>query len=252
MEVYWLPLVYLRKTCVPVAIVRLTPSHGIGFWQLDQGKRHLVRCSSSSPASSHNSLFAGSSVIQDIMAICEAGLAIMAFFYFDFRDLVKQTCHDLLLSLVSQLSTRSSSYCDILHRVYEAHEEGTRQPRDDTLKECLKDMLRLPGQGPIFIILDALDEFPDSSEFPSPRDNVLQLVKELVDLRLQELHICATMIAGRRSTSEPPSSRWHFVRFSTRRKRTENGYRGLCSKRRQLVPEYGNEEMESRRQKSCH
>ena len=53
-------------------------------------------------------------------------------------------------------------------------------------------MLGLPGQGPIFIVLDALDECPDSSGFPSPRDEVLQLVKELVDLDLQRLHICAT------------------------------------------------------------
>ncbi|KAI9438881.1 hypothetical protein BJY52DRAFT_1217340 [Lactarius psammicola] len=133
-----------------------------------------------------------SSVIQDIMATCEAGLAIMSYFYFDFRDLNKQSCHDLLLSLVSQLSTRSSHFCDILYRVYKTHENGTRQPSDDTLKECLKEMLRLPGQGPIFIVLDALDECPDSSGIPSPRSEVLQLVKELVDLRLQELHICAT------------------------------------------------------------
>ena len=60
------------------------------------------------------------------------------------------------------------------------------------MKECLKEMLRLLAQGPIFIVLDALDECPDSSAFPSPRDEVLQLVKELVDLHLQELHICAT------------------------------------------------------------
>ena len=116
----------------------------------------------------------------------------MAFFYFDFRDLKKQSCHDLLLSLVSQLSTRSSPYCDILHRVYKAHEDGSRQPSDDALKECLKEMLRRPGQGPVFIVLDALDECPDSSGIPSPRNEVLQLVEELVDLRLQELHICAT------------------------------------------------------------
>ena len=116
--------------------------------------------------------FASSSVIQDIMAVCETGSAIMAYFYFDFKDLRKQTCHDLLLSLVSQLSTRSSPCCDILHRVYEAHENGTRQPSDDALMECLKRMLglRLQGQGPIFIILDALDECPDSSAFPSPRE----------------------------------------------------------------------------------
>ena len=126
------------------------------------------------------------------MAICEAGSAIMAYFYFDFRDLNKQGCHELLLSLVTQLSTRSSPYCDILHHVYEAHEKGTRQPSDDTLKECLKAMLRLPGQGTVFIVLDALDECPDSSSIPSPRDEVLQLVKELIELDLKELHICAT------------------------------------------------------------
>ena len=126
------------------------------------------------------------------MAVCETGTAIMAYFYFDFKDLRKQTCHDLLLSLLSQLSTRSSSCCDILHHVYKAHENGTRQPSDDTLKECLKQMLRLPSQHQMFIVLDALDECPDSFTFPSPRDEVLQLVKELVDLHLPGLHICVT------------------------------------------------------------
>ena len=144
------------------------------------------------PPYSLNLPFASSSVIQDIMAQCETGLAILAYFYFDFRDLNKQTCHDLLRSLVFQLSTSSSPCCDILHRVYTGLQSGTRQPSDDTLKECLKEMLRLPGQGQIFIILDALDECPDSSTIPSPRSEVLQLVKELVDLRLRGLYICAT------------------------------------------------------------
>ena len=116
----------------------------------------------------------------------------MAYFYFDFRDLNKQTCHDLLRSLVFQLSTRSSPCCDILHRVYEIHDNGTRQPSDDTLKACLEKMLRLLAKNQIFIILDALDECPDSFGILSPRGEVLQLVKELVDLRLQGLYICAT------------------------------------------------------------
>ena len=153
-------------------------------------KRHLVRFSL--PASCPNLFFSSSSVIQDIMAECETGSAVMAYFYFDFKDLRKQTCHDLLLSLVSQLSTRSSSCCGILHCVYEAHDNGTRQPSDGTLKDCLKQMLRLPGQCPIFIVLDALDECPDFSGFPPPRSEVLQLVNDLVDLRLRGLYICAT------------------------------------------------------------
>ena len=153
-------------------------------------KRYLVCCSL--PASYLNLYLASSSIIQDIMAVCKTGSAIMAYFYFDFRDLNKQSCRDLLLSLVSQLSTRSSLYFDVLHCVYETHESGTLQPSDDTLKECLKDMLRLSGQGPIFIVLDALDESPASPGIPSPRNEVLQLVKELVNLHLQDLHICAT------------------------------------------------------------
>ena len=192
MEVYWLPLVDLRKTCVTVDISgsRLLTDSDFGSWIRE--KRDLVCYSSSSPASGCNSFFPSSCVIEDIMAICETGSAVMAYFYFDFKDLDKQTCHDLLLSLVFQLSTRSGPCCEILHRFYKTHENGTRQPSDETLKACLKEMLRLPCQGPIFIVMDALDECPDSTGFPSPRDEVLQLVKELVDLRLPELHICAT------------------------------------------------------------
>ena len=103
------------------------------------------------------------------MATCETGPTIMAYFYFDFRDLNKQTCHALLRSLVFQLSTDSSPCCNILHRVYKTHKDGTQQPSDETLKECLKEMLRLLAQGQVFIILDALDESPDTSGLPPPR-----------------------------------------------------------------------------------
>ena len=115
----------------------------------------------------------------------------MAYFTFDFRDLNQQTCHDLLRSLVFQLSTDSIPCCNILHRVYKAHRDGTQQPSDDALKGCLKEMLRLLAQGQVFIILDALDESLDSSGLPLPCSEVLQLVKELVDLRLHGLYICA-------------------------------------------------------------
>ena len=171
------------------AFFELAPSDGLlfhsGLWK----KYYLVRCSSS--AYCRNLFFSSSSVIEDIMALCEAGSAIMAYYYFDFRDLNKQSCHHLLLSLVSQLSSSSSLCCDILHHLYMKLRRGTLQPSDTTLRECLKDMLRLPGQGPIFIILDALDECPDSG-IPSLRREVLQLVKELVDLGMKDLHICAT------------------------------------------------------------
>ena len=55
---------------------------------------------------------------------------------------------------------------------------------------CLKDMLTLPDQGPVYLILDALDECPKTSEVPPIRKQVLDLVMELIDLQLPSLHIC--------------------------------------------------------------
>jgi hypothetical protein len=53
-------------------------------------------------------------------------------------------------------------------------------------------MLILPDQLPTYLIIDALDESPNTSGIPSPRERVLQLVKEFVELGLPTLHICAT------------------------------------------------------------
>ena len=58
------------------------------------------------------------------------------------------------------------------------------------LKNCLSDMLNLPGQGPIYIIVDALDECPNLSGTPSAREEVLALIEELVDLKLPNVHLC--------------------------------------------------------------
>ena len=116
----------------------------------------------------------------------------MAYFYFDFRDVGKQHWRDLVLSLLTQLSALSGPYRDILSRYYSDHDKGTRKPSDDTLTKCLKEMLTLPDQRPVYLIMDALDECSNVSGMPSPRDRVLLLLKELVDLHLPKLHICVT------------------------------------------------------------
>ncbi|KAH9161011.1 hypothetical protein EDB89DRAFT_1914149 [Lactarius sanguifluus] len=133
-----------------------------------------------------------SSIIQKISELYEAGSASMAYFYFDFRDVDKRSRRNLLPSLLVQLSTRSDSFCDVLSHLYKSHDDGARQPSDDALMHCLKDMLTLPDQGPAYLILDALDECPNTSGFPSFRKQVLDLVEDLVDLRLPSLHICVT------------------------------------------------------------
>ena len=115
----------------------------------------------------------------------------MAYFCFDFRDTDKQNVHNLLPFLLTQLSARSDSRCEILSRIYKSHDHGARKPSTSTLIECLKEMLAL-DQGPIYIILDALDECPNTSGIPSARKQVLHLLKDLVNLQLSDLHICVT------------------------------------------------------------
>ena len=122
----------------------------------------------------------------------EVGLASIAYYYFDFRDTDKQNRRNLLLSLLSQLSTRSDLCCDILHRVYVTHDDGVYKPTDDVLLQCLRETLTLSNDHPIYIIMDALDECPNTFGVPSPREAVLDFVKELVDLSLPHLHICIT------------------------------------------------------------
>jgi hypothetical protein len=76
--------------------------------------------------------------------------------------------------------------------LYSAHKEGSEQPTDDSLAQCLKDTLTMTAQVPIYLIMDALDECPNDSGIPSSREKVLKLVKQLVGLHLPNLRLCVT------------------------------------------------------------
>jgi len=130
-------------------------------------------------------------IIEDIEIMCKSVPASMAYFVFDFNDDHKQSCHDMTTSLLTQLSAQSKSYRDILFRLYSGHNRGTRTPSNRVVTECLKEMLSLPDQGPVYIILDAIDECPNTRGVPSPREELLGLVKELVESH-PNLRLCVT------------------------------------------------------------
>ena len=146
-------------------------------------------------------------IIQHIIKLCDAGSAIMAFFYFDFRDTNKKCRRDLLCSLIIQFSSRSEPCLNILSRLYSTYKVSNGQPSEYALVQCLKDMLMTlsPCRLPIYIILDALDECPNTSGIPTPRRQVLGLVNDLIDLRIPNLRICTTSRPeiDIRSTLEP-------------------------------------------------
>jgi hypothetical protein len=133
-----------------------------------------------------------STIIEDIDHMRKRGLASLAFFYCDFRDDKKKNLRGLLSSLLVQFCQSSDSYSAILSDFYSEHDNGSRPPNDEALIGCLKRVLKHPGQAPVYIVIDALDECPNTFGMLSPREKVLKFVEELVDLHLTDLHICVT------------------------------------------------------------
>ena len=122
----------------------------------------------------------------------KSGLASLAFFYCDFREDQKKGLRGVLSSFLTQLYRQSDSYFGILSELYSEHDEGSRPPSEDALGECLKDLLKLPGQAPVYLIVDGLDECPESSAVSSPRAGVLKFIEELVESQTPNLRICVT------------------------------------------------------------
>ena len=118
------------------------------------------------------------------------GLAHMSYFYCDFRDPKKQQVNGLLASLVAQLSVKSDACCNMLSSLYSECDAGSRQPSYHELMDCLKNMLNLERQPPIYIIIDGLDECPNDTGVVSPRERALEQVKKLVALQLPDVRIC--------------------------------------------------------------
>jgi hypothetical protein len=98
----------------------------------------------------------------------------------------------LLSSTIVQLSDRSVGFFDVLRDFHSAHRDGKQQPSISELTQCLEDMLKVPGELPIYFIIDAIDECPNTSGMPSSRDQVLTLLERFVALKLQNLHLCVT------------------------------------------------------------
>jgi hypothetical protein len=133
-----------------------------------------------------------STIVEEIEAMRKSGLASLAIFYYDFREDQKKDLRGLLSSILVQLCRQCDSYCVILSKLYSEHDNGSRDPSNDSLVLYLKDLLRLPGESPIFLIVDALDECPNTSALSSPREEVLVFLEDLIDSQFPNLRICIT------------------------------------------------------------
>ena len=136
--------------------------------------------------------FVSSTIVEEIETMQKSGLASLAIYYYDFKENEKKDLRGLLSSVLVQLCPQSESYYDILSKFYSEHEDGSKAASDHALVRCLKRLLELPGQAPIFLIVDALDECPNTSTISSPREEVLTLLEDLIDSQFPHLRICVT------------------------------------------------------------
>jgi len=122
-----------------------------------------------------------------------SGGASLAIYYYDFREEQKKDLRGLLSSILFQLCNQSDPYHDIVSNFHSTY--GAQSPSDEDLERCLKELLEVPGQAPVYLIIDALDECPSTSSRlsgPSPREEVLKLLVRLIESRLEKLRICVT------------------------------------------------------------
>ena len=137
-------------------------------------------------------LLISSAIIEDVRKMQETRSALVVYHYFDFKDAPKRDLRGLLASLLCQLCDSSDRCWDVLDKLHTTCQDGSKRPSDMALITCLKTMLDLPGQVPVFVFMDALDECPSHMGTPSAREEVLDLVKDLVESNYPNVFICIT------------------------------------------------------------
>lgn len=112
----------------------------------------------------------------------ETDLAI-AYFYFDFSDVGKQSFKTALRSLLLQLIEDSPARLQDLEQLYRDAGNGSREPYDDNLQTLLEKVVSQNQSK--YIVLDALDECSD-------REPLLAFISSLITSSHPGLRILVT------------------------------------------------------------
>ena len=111
-------------------------------------------------------------------------------YFCDFKDDSKKDLRGLVSSILDQLCDQSDSYYNVISTFHSAHHDGAQSPRDEELIRCLVDLVKLPRLPPIYLIVDGLDESPNTSTQSLRREPILSFLDDLVKAQLQNLRLC--------------------------------------------------------------
>lgn len=107
----------------------------------------------------------------------------VAYFYFDFNDVEKQSSKKAIRSLLFQFTQQVPDRLQGLEHLYQKCGSGLQQPAEEAIHSLFQDgICRIASK---YIILDALDECTDS-------EDLLTFIGDLADAKLKGLRIMAT------------------------------------------------------------
>ena len=95
----------------------------------------------------------------------------------------------MICSIVSQLYSQSAHRCQILEDLFDASNNGQRQPSVDELLKVLRGLI--DNLNETFIVIDALDECDEAARRKSRQDTLRYLTKVL-EWKLETLHVMIT------------------------------------------------------------
>jgi hypothetical protein len=115
-----------------------------------------------------------STIIKNTTAYCDKNEGcVLAYFYFSFTDSAKQLCSNMLRSLITQIASQVDVTPDCLTSLHRAYERST--PTTETLKASLLSLLDEMPFFHVYIIVDAIDEIPDTEG----REEACKILEEL-------------------------------------------------------------------------
>jgi hypothetical protein len=164
--------------------------HDTGLWFLDGERYANWKIDAASYLWLHGIPGCGktilsSTILQDLFLHREEnpGHAV-AYFYFDFNDVQKQSSELMLRSLVSQLFQQVTKVPTSLEALFPPDEEGRKSPPSlDLLLQVTPQIMQQFPQ--VYVMLDALDEC-------AHRPDLLEILGTIVGWQLQNLHLIMT------------------------------------------------------------
>ena len=94
----------------------------------------------------------------------------MAYWYFDFNDAIAQTVENCLRSLMRQLGASFNELPPEITQLEKEFRAAGKQPPSARLASALASMISRSTKD-IFVVLDALDEYPHQTQNARKRDH---------------------------------------------------------------------------------